>query len=212
MGGVIDDIAGLWGGGREDKAIDQANQQLGQQMALWERQFGPVNDKLREEMLKVLQPEWGSKFKDTMRTEIESGIRPGEEAARASLMDKVRANPRGMSGSAYAKGLKDIVAEGSKARGTAFRSGMTQAELAPMNLALSFMGRTPYSPKSDTQYPPNYTTDVEGLKMMGGGLNEMYNLYKSQFGPRADSVGGGQGGVPISSDYGSTGFEEYGWD
>jgi hypothetical protein len=208
MGGVIDDIAGLWGEGREDKAIDQQNRQLGQQAAMWERQFGSVNDALRGEMMKVLgyTPDasgkmtqgttntWLDKFKGTMRGEIESGIRPGEESAKAALLERVRANPRGMSSQSYAKGLKDIVKEGSAARGTAYRSGMTQAELTPFNMAMSFMGRTPFAPNVNPTYPPDYKVDTAGLKMLGGGLGDMVkagsNRYSSLFGPRETGASG----------------------
>jgi hypothetical protein len=150
-----------------------------------------------------------------MRSEIESGIRPGEEAARTALLDKVRANPMGMSNQGYAKGLKDIVTEGSKARGQAFRSGMSQAELTPFNLGMSFMGRTPYNQPS--VFMPDYKdTSIESAKAVGSGLYETgkagAGLYQSLFGNRAESGFGSQGGVPTSSDYGTTGFEEYGWD
>ena len=214
--GAIKDIGGifnLWDT-PEEAVAEETSKNRSFQQQLWERQFGPVNDALRNEMMKVLTPEWKDKFKETMRTEIESGIRPGEESAKAALLDKVRASPRSMSSQSYAKGLKDIVREGSAARGTAYRSGMSQAELTPLNLSLAFMGRTPYSPNVTPTYPPDYKVDTEGLKMMGSGLGEMVkagsNLYNTLYGPR--EVSGGQGGVPISSDYGTSGFEEYGWD
>ena len=167
MGGLISDIAGLWGESSTDKSVDQRNQELGTNQALWERQFGGVSDALKTQMMRMLgqgpvQPEspWLTQYKNTMRSEIESGIRPGEEAARTALLDKVRANPMGMSNQGFAKGLKDIVTEGAKARGAAYRSGMSQAELTPFNLGLSFMGRTPYNQPS--VFTPDYkNTSIE---------------------------------------------------
>ena len=226
MGGVIDDVAGLWGGGSSGE-MDEANQiqksSLAQEKALWERQFGPVSDALKTQMMSMLgtgpvQPEspWLSKYKDTMRSEIESGIRPGEEAARTALLDKVRANPMGMSNQGYAKGLKDLVTEGAKARGSAYRTGMTTAELTPFNLGMSFMGRTPYQPQSP--YPPDYKDNsLEKAKAVGGGLYETIkggkSIYNDLFGNRGDSGFGSQNNVPIGQSYDPAGdLETYGWD
>ncbi len=215
--GVVGNVLGFGGDSPQEVAANEAQANRAYQQAMWERQFGPVNDMLLNEMRSVLgynwvppseeKPDdkgtwekaapgqsWLDKFKATTRSEIESGIRPGEEAARIALLDKVRANPRAISSQAYAKGLKDIVTEGAKARGTAYRSGMTSAELTPLNLAMTFMGRTPFAPNVNPVYSPDYKLDTAGLKMAGGGLLELAkagkNLYGSIFGPRETSESG----------------------
>jgi hypothetical protein len=196
--------------------MNDANQiqqsQVNDNKALWERQFGPVSDALKGQMMSMLgqgpvQPEspWLTQYKNTMRSEIEGGIRPGEEAARTALLDRVRANPMGMSNQSFARGLKDVVTEGSKARGSAFRTGMSQAELTPFNLGLSFMGRTPYQPNAP--FSPDYKDNsIEKAKAIGSGLYETGraggSLYQSLFGDRGgsgfegNSYNGGTGDVP----------------
>ena len=249
MGGVIRDASDLLGFSTpaSEEAAQSAKDATASQIAQWNRQFGPVSDSLRDEMMSVLGYTWvppttsgetlvpGSafakplstrtttkgkwvksptntwldKFKSNMRTEIESGIRPGEESAKAALLDKVRSSPRSMSSQSYAKGLKDIVKEGASARGSAYRSGMTQAELTPYNMSLAFMGRTPFAPNVNPVYPPDYKVDTEGLKMMGGGLGDMFkagsSLYADLYGPREVS---GASGFELGTETGLGAVEE----
>lgn len=219
----LGDISGLWGDTQAQTAADSQKESLNQNQALWERQFGPVSDSLKTQMLGMLgqgpvAPEspWLTKFKDTQRQEIESGIRPGEEVARTALLDKVRANPMGMSNQGFAKGLKDIVTAGSAARGTAFRTGMAQAELTPFNLGLSFMGRTPYQPNA--LFSPDYKdTSIDKAKAVGSGLFETVKagkgIYNDLFGNRGDSGFGAQSSVPIDPAYDpNSDLATYGWD
>lgn len=248
MGGVIDDVKGIFGKSKADKAIkaqeSQANIDREYQQKLFERQFGPVNDALMSQIMGMLGYEkrpvkaeapripggdsvWSrivanipstpdgqeeyvhtgkspfmDRYKGVLREEIESGVRPGEEAARAALLDRVRANPMGMSNQAYGKSLKDIVLAGGKARGEAYRSGMGSAELLPLNTAMSFLGRTPISPVTgNAGFTPNYNeTGVEDLVTTGEGLyglvkgaKDLYSKYLSG-GPDMSKYIGGMAG------------------
>lgn len=234
MGGVITELGDVFSGNRlsEKKAHlaqDAQQQQWQDNLALWERQFGSVSDALKNQMAGILgvapmpaESPWQKQYKDMMRQEIDSGIRPGEEAAREALRAKVAANPTAMSAQSYAKGLGNLVKEGSAARGSAYRQGMSAAELTPVNLGLSFMGRTPFQPQS--QYMPNYTanpSDPAWARMMGGGLSDVIkggkNLYNDIFGSRTgglETFGGNYYGGTSPGYAGdvASGLTEYGWD
>jgi hypothetical protein len=220
MGTVVKDVGDLLGHeSSEVKASrDEAKANRAWQERMWDRQYGPINDTLMnylqgvmgaEGSTKPVESEWQKDYQDSMRQEIDSGLRPSEEAARAALRERVNANPAGMSNQGYARGLRDIVREGGRTRGDAIRKGMSEAKLLPFNMAMSFMGRTPYKPDS-SNYMPNYPsspTDVEGVKLMGSGLNQIANWGRSAY----DSLMGTGAGssLDFSSLNGSDAFQNY---
>lgn len=201
MGSVIGDVADAVGLGSRNKAIKASTAEAARnrdwQTQMWERQYGTVNDAMVDYMNKMFSGErmaetpYQQQYKANIRQEIDSGMRPVEEAARNALMDRVRANPQGMSTQAYSKSLENLVKEGLAARGTAYRKGMGEAQMLPFNMGMTFLNRTAYKPDS-VNYMPNYTSsfDPNVANLYGAGLNEIIsqgrNLYNKFFGSTPD--------------------------
>ena len=219
MGSVVGDVADAVGLGSRKKAIDASTAEAATnrdwQTQMWERQYGTVNDAMVDYMnkmfsgQKIAETPYQQQYKANMRQEIDSGMRPGEEGARNALMDRVRANPQGMSTQAYSKSLGNLVKEGSAARGTAYRKGMGEAQMLPFSMGMSFLNRTPYKPDS-ANYMPNYTSsfDPNVANLYGAGLNEIINqgskLYSKYFGSTPD-----YSSITDSPDYSNYGDMSY---
>jgi hypothetical protein len=221
MSGIVEPTLDAVGLGSRNEAIDasrdEASANRAWQEKMWDRQYGPINDTLMnylqgvmgaEDSTKPVESEWQKDYQDSMRQEIDSGLRPSEEAARAALRERVNANPAGMSNQGYARGLRDIVREGGRTRGDAFRKGMGEAKLLPFNMAMSFMGRTPYKPDS-SNYMPNYTSSFnpQAAQLMGAGLNQIANWGRSTYDSLMRSGAGSS--LDFSSLNASDAFQNY---
>lgn len=180
--------------GNKDDAMDQANLDRLAEESRFNRQFGPINDSLRDWLTTILTNPTDNKFLDDMmntkREEIDRGTRPAEESAKASLLARVKANPKGMTNQAYTSSLKDMARQFGETRANAFGQGMTEMKMMPFNMGMSFLNRQSVKPVQQGWMPNYYSkNDPEMMKTFGAGLGSLYNAGKGLFskGEYADS-------------------------
>lgn len=225
MGGIISDIEDVvTGNKRKDRtaARDQASADRQFALDLWERQFGPVSDTMLTRVQEVLTPEWEDQFRRDLYESAGVGAKRGEQVALQTLKDKVASNPRSMSGKSFTQGVKDIQTQTGDTTSQAYASAKTQAKISPLNIALSFLGRTPFNPQ--TNWMPAYGAygQPELARLAGSGLGEVVkygkSAYNNLFGTPTPTFGTGTEGNPFSfageDDYAK--YKEaasmFGWD